>query len=126
MQKKLLVLLFVTTILASSFAASVLPMANALTVRFDFNDRHTTASWGNSRVCGDHVCGPGEKTAWLNKISQLQRQGTGKIGKSTTYQDVLEHIMPTSAPKSIHGNTMSGKIQMGSNMTSAGNMTSTK
>jgi len=122
MRPKLLVLLFVTGVLASSFAASVLPAANALTARTDFSNRHLSASYGNSPICGDHICAPGEKTAWANKISQLQRVGTGKIGNGATYKDVLNHIQSTSNP--MHGTVkMTEKMSMGANMTGSGNMT---
>lgn len=122
MQTKLIALLFVTTVLTSSFAVSVLPMANALTARTDFSDRHTTATLGNSKVCGDHVCGPGEKTAWANKMASLQRMGTGKIGNGATYKDVLNHIQLAS--NTMHGTVkMTEKMSMGANMTGSGNMT---
>ncbi len=122
MRPKLLVLLFVTGVLASSFAASVLPAANALTARTDFSNRHFSASYGNSPVCGDHKCAPGEKTQWLNKIAQLQRVGTGKIGNGSTYKDVLNHIQSTS--NTMHGTgKMTEKMSVGANMTGSGNMT---
>lgn len=122
MQTKLIALLFVTTVLASSFAASVLPMANALTARTDFSDRHTTATLGNSNVCGDHVCGPGEKTTWADKMASLQRMGTGKIGNGATYKDVFNHIQLAS--NVMHGTVkMTEKMSMGANMTGSGNMT---
>ena len=127
MRPKLLVLLFVTGVLASSFAASVLPAANALTARTDFSNRHLSASYGNSPICGDHICAPGEKTQWLNKIAQLQRVGTGKIGSGATYKDVLNHIQLTSTTTSMHGTVkMTEKMSMGANMTGAGNMTKSK
>ena len=127
MRPKLLVLLFVTGVLASSFAASVLPAANALTARTDFSNRHLSASYGNSPICGDHICAPGEKTAWADKISALQRGGTGKIVAGETYLDVLKHIQSTSGTQSMHQNVkMSEKMGMGANMTNAGNMTKSK
>ncbi len=125
MQTKLIALLFVTTVLASSFAASVLPMANALTARTDFSNRQLSASYGNSPICGDHVCTSGEKTTWMNEMASLQRGGTGKIVAGETYQDVLKHIKSTSAPTTMHGNAMklTEKMNMGSNMTDTGNKT---
>jgi hypothetical protein len=124
MQTKLLVLLFVTAVLASSFVASVLPVANALTSRTDFSDRHLSASYGNSPICGDHVCAPGEKTAWADKISSLQRVGVGKIVPGETYADVLKHIQSTSGTQSMHETVkMNENMGMGANMTNTGNMT---
>jgi hypothetical protein len=122
MLPKLLVLLFVTGVLVSSFAATVLPAANALTARTDFSNRHLSASYGNSPICGDHICGPGEKTAWANKIAQLQRVGTGKIGSGATYKDILNNIQLTS--NAMHGTVkMTEKMTMSANMTGSGNMT---
>ena len=67
----------ISAVLVSSFAVSVLPYANALTQRTDFSNRHTTASWGNSRVCGDHICKSGEQTQLQMKLSSAQRGETG-------------------------------------------------
>lgn len=117
MQIKLLAMFFVTAILATSFTASVLPVANALTARTDFSNRHLSASYGNSPICGDHICAPGEKTAWASKISALQRGGTGKIGAGETYKDVLNHIQATSGTPSGH------KIMENEHITMAGNAT---
>lgn len=126
MQKKLLALLFVTTVLASSFAVSVLPTVNALTQRTDFSNRHLSASYGNSPICGDHICAPGEKTQWLNKISELQRVGTGKIGNGATYIDVLNHIPSNSTSTSSHKVTELEHPQIAGNSTKSENTTSTK
>ena len=123
MQIKLLALLFVTAVLATSFAASVLPVANALTARTDFSNRHLSASYGNSPICGDHVCAPGEKTAWAAKISSLQRGGTGKIGVGETYKDVLNHIQSTSGTPSAHKIMENEHIQMAGNATKSENYT---
>jgi len=124
MQTKLLALLFITTVLASSFIAYVMPTANALTTRTDFSDRHTSASYGNSRICGDHICKPGEQTQWLNKMAELQREGTGKIGKASTYLDALKYIQSNSTSTMHEHLTVIEKMKMGENMIGAGNMTS--
>lgn len=136
MQKKLLALLFVTAVLASSFAASVLPLANALTQRTEFNDQHRTATNGGTNVCGDHVCANGEKTQWLEKMSQLQRNaGPGKITNAYTFLANSNYAsnttpvpttitMPMSNSTSMHGNlNMTEKMSMGANMTGSGNAT---
>jgi hypothetical protein len=123
MQIKLLAILFVTTVLMTSFAVSVLPVANALTARTDFGNRHLSASYGNSPICGDHVCAPGEKTSWMNKISELQRVGPGKIVAGETYKDVLQHLQSAGTP-TVHENVkMTEKMGMGENVTNHGNMT---
>ena len=135
MQKKLLALLFVTAVLTSSFVASVLPMANALTQRTEFNDQHRTATNGGTNVCGDHVCAHGEKTQWIEKMYQLQRStGPGKITNAYTFlanSNYASNTTPTpttnTMPMSnstLHGNlNMTEKMAVGENMTSAGNGT---
>lgn len=123
MQTKLIALLFVTTVLASSFAASVLPVANALTARTDFTNRHLSASWGNSPICGDHKCGPGEKTAYANKMAELQRMSTGKVGNATNYQQALQHIKLVTTPTSGHKVMESEHLGMNANATKFENST---
>ena len=53
-----------------------LPSANALT-RNTFNDSHSTARFGNSPVCGDHICVPGEHNKMMQAMAQAQ------MGKET-------------------------------------------
>lgn len=110
MKIKLFTILFVTAVLVSSFAASVLPYANALTARTDFSNRHTTASWGNSHICGDHKCKPGEQSQWSMQLSAAQRGGNENLKQLRTYGE-------------LHGNIkMSEKMSMGDNkMTDNGN-----
>ena len=100
MKMKLLVTLVISVVLISSLAATVLPYANALTQRTDFSNRHTTASWGNSRVCGDHICKSGEQTEMQMKLSAAQR-GLNWNGKGT---------MPTVSHSMKMGDTMSGNM----------------
>ena len=107
MKMKLLVTLVISAVLVSSFAATALPSVNALTQRTDFSNRHLTASWGNSPICGDHKCKPGERSEWITKLSDAQR-GVNWNGKG---------MMPT-----ISGNMkITEKMSMGSNMTDKGN-----
>ncbi len=119
MQLKLITLLFVIAVLASSFMASILPSANALTARTDFGDRHTSASYGNSRICGDHKCAPGEQTQWGMKVSAAQRGGTENLKQLRNHaelhgEDVMHKIAgSTPAPTTSHGNVkMSDSMKM--------------
>jgi hypothetical protein len=123
MQTKLLALLFVTTVLSASVVVSVLPVANALTARTDFSNRHLSASWGNSPICGDHKCGPGEKTAYANQMAKLQRVGTGKIGNATNYQQAIQHLKLTSTSTTGHKVSESEHLNMGANATKSENST---
>lgn len=92
MKMKLLVTLVISAVLVSSLAATVLPYANALTQRTDFSNRHTTASWGNSRICGDHMCKSGEQTEMQMKLSAAQR---GEVGSSAGSHG--KGMMPTTS-----------------------------
>lgn len=130
MQIKLVALLFVTAVLTSSFMASILPSANALTARTDFGNRHTSASYGNSKICGDHKCAPGEQTEWGMKVSAAQRGGSENLKQLRNYaemhgEDVMHKIAgSTTAPNTMHGTVkMSDKMSVGGNMTDKGNVT---
>lgn len=123
--QKVFLILFLAVILASSFVVSSLPFASALTARTDFSNRHSSASYGNSKVCGDHICKPGEQTQMMMKLSSSQRTGYGKVGTTTHGEDVIHNIMgSTPAPTTMHGNIkMTEKVLMAANMTDKGNVT---
>jgi hypothetical protein len=62
-----------------------IPSADALTKR-DYNapnDQHLTAKYGNSPVCGNHLCTAGEYMKMQQQLSQAQ---TGKINPSMSMQ----------------------------------------
>lgn len=50
------------------------PVATNLEKRnYDFlNDQHLTARFGNDKVCGDHLCAPGEWAKLQENINQAQ------------------------------------------------------
>jgi hypothetical protein len=48
------------------------------------DDQHTTARFGNTKVCGDHLCGPGEWAKLQNNINQAQVSHTGNNTYSIT------------------------------------------
>lgn len=47
------------------------PIVNALT-KNTFDDSHTTARFGNSKVCGDHICASGEHQKMIEAMMQAQ------------------------------------------------------
>jgi hypothetical protein len=77
--------LFVTAVLMTSIAAVTIPAASALTSRSSFNDNHYTALYpGGPRICGDHVCAPGEYDKMQQDLAQAQMKGkTGTTGQTT-------------------------------------------
>jgi hypothetical protein len=73
----------VTTMIISSQQAS------ALQVRTVFDNRHTSATFGDSKICGDHICAKGEKTKWTHAIWSLQRPNTGPIPVAQHGEDIM-------------------------------------
>jgi hypothetical protein len=76
---KLPVMVFIAAILVASVTVLTVPSANALETR-DFsylNDNHLTALYGETAVCGDHMCAPGEwdKLQAALTAAQLGHQG---------------------------------------------------
>jgi hypothetical protein len=56
----------------------LLPIANALTPRSDFSDNVSTYRLFGSKVCGDHLCNPGEWNVWITNLisSQIKKVNT--------------------------------------------------
>ncbi|MDE1763925.1 MAG: hypothetical protein KGH88_06740 [Thaumarchaeota archaeon] len=83
MSSKLPVVLLLTAVLMASVAVSTIPASNALIQR-DYsylNDNHLTVRTGNTKVCGDHLCAPGE---WDKLQASLNSAQFGNGTKSTT------------------------------------------
>jgi hypothetical protein len=87
MNIKSFTVLFLTAIIMFSFAVLVLPSANALTARTDFYNRHGSASFGYSNICGDHICKPGERSAHTMKINDAQRGGKQDLQQLRSYAE---------------------------------------
>ncbi len=84
MSSKLPVVLLLTAVLMASVAASTIPASNALIQR-DFtylNDQQKTVRYGETGVCGDHLCAPGE---WDKLQASIATAQQGKqTGNATT------------------------------------------
>ncbi|HET7336283.1 MAG TPA: hypothetical protein VFJ23_00150 [Candidatus Nitrosotalea sp.] len=79
--------------------------ANALTkATGDFS--RTTASLDPSRVCGNHVCQPGETAKWSSAVLSSQRQGPGKATGAQYGSIIMHQIVVNSLAKSWHMNKM--------------------
>jgi len=81
--------LFLLTVVVASFAVATIPVSYALVQRdwsYGFNDNEITARYGNTKVCGDHMCAPGEWTQLQDKLtaSQLGYQGGRNATQTTT------------------------------------------
>ncbi|MDE1814007.1 MAG: hypothetical protein KGH87_02800 [Thaumarchaeota archaeon] len=92
MSNKIALLLLTVSVIMTSVVVASLPQANALIQR-DFSirdDTPTTASHGISKVCGDHLCAPGEHAQWINTLWQSQR--AGMIGNTPSGGNVMHNM----------------------------------
>lgn len=122
MSSKTALLLLTISVLMTSLLTVNLQQANALIQR-DFSmydDSHTTASYGISKVCGNHICAPGEHAQWVKALWDSQRTGYGNSANAQHGENIM-HSMATSSTTSSGNMKMSGSM---SNMT--GNMPHTK
>ncbi len=87
MSSKLPVVLLLTVVLMASVAVSTIPASHALIQRnFNYlNDQQITVRTGDTKVCGDHLCAPGEWDKMQQQIANAQfGNQTGKNGTSST------------------------------------------
>jgi len=92
MSKKILVFAVLFSIVVSM---TITQEANALTQGAGQYSR-TTASLDPSRVCGNHVCQPGEHAKWSSAMQSSQRQGPGKA-TGAQYGIIIMHQMVVNA-----------------------------
>ena len=89
--------LFVTAILMASIVAVSIPAASALTSRSNFNDNHYTALYpGGPRICGDHICAPGEYDKMQQALAQAQMKGKGGSTAPSTPSTPPATTMPST------------------------------
>jgi hypothetical protein len=82
--------------------AQTTPQQNLEKRNYYFLDnQHLTARYGNTKVCGDHMCGPGEWAKLQNNLNQAQIAHTGNNTKSTPPpQTPTPPVPPTVTPNS--------------------------
>ena len=110
MSKKILVFAVLFSI---ALSMTVSQEASALTKGTGDYSR-TTASLDPSKVCGNHVCAPGENSKWSHAISASQRQGTGKATGGYLGHVIMHQLVVNSLVKQTKSNvemtsTISGK-----------------
>ena len=111
MSKKILIVAIVFSI---ALSMAITPEAHALTARTDFRNSHTTASLDASKVCGNHVCAPGESSKWFHavSISQYDRSDKAKggyFGQVIMHQLVVNTLAKNSKAES--STSYSGQMQ---------------
>ena len=92
MSKKILVFAVLFSLVLSM---TITQEANALT-KGTGQYSHTTASLDPSRVCGNHICQPGESSKWSSVVQSSQRQGPGKA-TGAQYGIIIMHQMVVNA-----------------------------
>ncbi len=104
MQSKLSILLLTTAVLMVSVAVSTIPASNALIQRnYNYvNDNPLTVLTGDTKVCGDHLCSPGEWSKLQQHLAAVQ------MGNQTGVNTI------SSTPKTLSTTTTS----MGTQITS--------
>jgi len=116
MSNKMALMMFAATVLLASAAIMTVPQAGAL-IQSTVMKNISTASYGNSVVCGDHKCAPGEHTQWVNSLWQSQKVSYGKVGNAQYGEEVMAKLAKsTPAPATMHGKAMSGNMTMSGNM----------
>ena len=94
----------------------LVPVANALTPRSDFSDNVSTYRlFASTKVCGDHLCKPGEWNKWVNNLfsSQIKKfsdligikNPSSSIIKKTSYD--TKNLLSTSSGDITRINTFS-------------------
>ena len=93
----------IATLLGVASIMISLPVANALTPRSDFSDNVSTYRlFDSTKICGDHLCKPGEWNKWINNLFSSQiKKFSDLIGmknpssntvKNTSYDTKNVHI----------------------------------
>jgi hypothetical protein len=81
----------VLLVLAVSVLAST-QLVSALEVRTVFDNRHSSASFGDSKVCGDHLCGLGEKPQWTRATWGSQHLNSSKLPVAPHGEDIMSEL----------------------------------
>src|SRR5690242_19484021 len=69
----------------------MLPTANALIGRDNFDDNHYTyISLGGPKICGDHLCKPGEWNQWIQKLLNHQLKNVKNAIVFTPYASPIK------------------------------------
>jgi hypothetical protein len=112
------VLLVLPLLFASAVTAFVdIPSANALTKR-DYsspNDQPLTARYGNSLVCGNHICNPGEWSMLQLELTQAQSGKTSSTSENSMNDKAM--MDKSMNDKAMMDKSMNDKAMMDKSMT---------
>ena len=69
----------------------MLPTASALIARDNFDDNHYTyISLGGPKICGEHICKPGEWNQWIHKLMSHQLKNVENAIVHTPYTSPIK------------------------------------
>jgi hypothetical protein len=108
MSTKLTLALIVTAVLMASIVVVSIPAATALTARTSFNDNHYTVRYaGGQKICGDHICAPGEYDQMQQALAQAQMKGKTETSSplpSGSQGSNMTQTMPTTSQTAVSAN----------------------
>lgn len=81
------------TLLGVASIMILLPVANALTPRSDFSDNVSTYRlFDSTKICGDHLCKPGEWNKWINNLFSSQiKKFSDLLGIKTPSSNIVKN-----------------------------------
>jgi hypothetical protein len=104
-----IVLTLVVGQMAPVLAQSVPTSSNLVKRDYSYtDDQHLTARFGNSRVCGDHMCAPGEWTKLQESLNHAQISHTVNKTTATSLPPTVPITPPTTPTNStitVHSNS---------------------
>ena len=83
----------IATLLGVVSIMILLPVANALTPRADFSDNVSTYRlFDGTKICGDHLCKPGEWNKWINNLFSSQiKKFKDMLGIKTSLSNAVKN-----------------------------------
>jgi hypothetical protein len=116
-----------TVLFSLALSMAVTQEASALTNWPGQSTRTTTASFGSSKVCGDHICRSGESSKWSHAVMSSQRQGPTKATGGYNGMVIMHQLVVNSVIKPTQANSaMTPSHEMGKMSSPQVNMTSSK
>ena len=113
MSKKILVF---AVLFSLALSMTITQEADALTKGTGYYNR-TTASLDPSKVCGVHVCAPGESSNWFHAVRASQREGPTKATGGYQGQIIMHQLVVNSIAKNNHVNSVTPSSYMNTTMT---------
>lgn len=109
MSKKILIFVVIFSV---ALSMTITPEANALTKAITGIRSHTTASLDPSKVCGNHVCTPGESSKWFHAVSIAQYDRSDKAKGGYLGQVIMHQLVVNTLAKNSKESSTSYSGQM--------------